>query len=68
MRCPARSLQTIRRGAGLGALLCVGSLALATRAGAAAQPPGNANWITLEGTCDGQPAVLLDPRAATPRS
>ena len=29
---------------------------------AAAQPPGNINWITLEGTCNGEPAVLLDPR------
>ena len=62
MRCSARSLKTIRRGAGLGAVLCVGTLALATTAGAAAQPPGNANWITIEGTCDGQPAVLLDPK------
>jgi hypothetical protein len=29
---------------------------------AAAQPPGNANWITLSGTCAGQPVNLLDPR------
>jgi hypothetical protein len=29
---------------------------------AAAQPPGNHNWITLQGTCAGQPVTLLDPR------
>jgi hypothetical protein len=62
MRGSARSLKTIRRAAGLGAVVCVGSVVLATSAGAAAQPPGNANWITLKGTCDGQPAVLLDPK------
>jgi hypothetical protein len=27
-----------------------------------AQPPGNHNWITLPGTCAGQPVTLLDPR------
>ena len=58
----ARSFETIRRGAGVGAVLCALSLAFAGTAGAAAQPPGNANWITLQGTCDGQPAVLLDPK------
>jgi hypothetical protein len=62
MQCSARSLKTIRRGGGLGAVLCVLSLALTATAGAAAQPSGNANWLTLEGTCDGQPAVLLDPK------
>src|SRR3954453_4831550 len=29
---------------------------------AAAQPPGNDNWLTLQGQCDGQPATLLDPK------
>jgi hypothetical protein len=31
-------------------------------AAAGAQPPGNHNWITLDGTCAGQPVTLLDPR------
>jgi hypothetical protein len=29
---------------------------------AAASPPGNDNWLTLEGVCDGEPATLLDPK------
>jgi len=37
-------------------------LLAAPAAGAATGPPGNANWILLEGTCNGQPAQLLDPR------
>ena len=37
-------------------------LLAASPAGAAASPPGNANWILLDGTCNGQPAQLLDPR------
>jgi hypothetical protein len=57
-----RSLGTIWRGARLGVVVCVLLLALPGAAGAAAQPPGNANWTTLQGTCDGQPAVLLDPK------
>jgi hypothetical protein len=35
---------------------------LAAPAGAAASPPGNRNWIVLDGTCNGEPAQLLDPR------
>jgi hypothetical protein len=31
-------------------------------AGAAASPSGNANWILLEGECNGEPALLLDPK------
>ena len=31
-------------------------------ASAAAQPPGNDNWLILRGECDGQPATLLDPK------
>jgi len=31
-------------------------------AAAAAQPPGNDNWSTLQGECGGQPATLLDPK------
>jgi hypothetical protein len=31
-------------------------------ADAEAQPPGDDNWIVLEGTCDGQAATLLDPK------
>lgn len=34
----------------------------APAAGAAASPPGNRNWIVLDGTCNGEPAQLLDPR------
>jgi hypothetical protein len=34
----------------------------APNAGAAASPPGNANWILLEGECNGEPALLLDPK------
>jgi hypothetical protein len=35
---------------------------IAPGAGAAASPPGNENWIVLEGTCNGEPAQLLDPK------
>lgn len=37
-------------------------LLTAAPAGAAASPPGNGNWLLLEGTCNGQPAQLLDPK------
>ena len=37
-------------------------LLAASPAGAAASPPGNQDWILLEGTCNGEPAQLLDPR------
>jgi hypothetical protein len=40
--------------------ICV--LAVPSAALGAAQPPGNDKWITLEGTCGGQPATLLDPQ------
>ena len=39
-----------------------GVVAVPAVASAAAQPPGNDNWITLQGTCGGQPATLLDPK------
>jgi hypothetical protein len=42
----------------LAILLLLGS----PTAGAAASPPGNANWILLEGECNGEPALLLDPK------
>lgn len=58
----ARSLGRIWRAAAVGVVLGVLLVALPGTAGAAAQPPGNANWTTLQGTCDGQPAVLLDPK------
>ena len=35
---------------------------MAPAADAAASPPGNENWIVLDGTCNGQPAQLLDPK------
>ena len=35
---------------------------MAPAADAAASPPGNENWILLDGTCNGQPAQLLDPK------
>ena len=42
---------------------CAASVVLAPSVtDAGAQPPGNDNWIRLEGTCDGQPATLLDPK------
>ena len=34
-------------------------------AGAAASPPGNPNWILLEGECNGEPALLLDPKGGS---
>jgi hypothetical protein len=37
-------------------------LVVSSPAGAAAVPPGNVNWSTIEGTCGGQPAQILDPR------
>jgi hypothetical protein len=55
-------LIVIRRLSMVGVLLATLVLALSSPAGAAAVPPGNVNWITIEGTCDGQPAQVLDPR------
>ena len=55
-------LIVIRRLSMVAVLLAALVLALSSPAGAAAVPPGNVNWITIEGTCDGQPAVVLDPR------
>ena len=40
----------------------IGVVAVPGVATGAAQPPGNKNWITLEGMCDGRPATLLDPK------
>lgn len=62
MQWSPRWVTLIVGGAGLGAVLCALSLALAASAGAVAAPSGSANWITLEGTCDGTPTVLLDPK------
>ena len=44
------------------AVACGAIVTAPTVFAAAAQPPGNDNWITLEGTCDGEPATLLDPK------
>ena len=55
-------LIVIRRLSMVAVLLAALVLALSSPAGAVAVPPGNVNWITIEGTCDGQPAVVLDPR------
>jgi hypothetical protein len=55
-------LIVIRRLSMVAVLLAALVLALSSPAGAAAVPPGNVNWIAIEGTCDGQPAVVLDPR------
>ena len=44
------------------AVACGGIVLAPTVVAAAAQPPGNDNWITLEGTCDSEPATLLDPK------
>jgi hypothetical protein len=40
----------------------IGVLAAPVVVHGAAQPPGNDNWITLQGTCGGEPATLLDPK------
>ena len=42
--------------------VAVGACVMPGVAAADAQPPGNHNWITLNGTCGGQPVTLLDPR------
>ena len=61
MQWSIRWVRLIVRGARLGVVFCALLLPLAADAGAA--PSGSsANWITLEGTCDGTPTVLLDPR------
>jgi hypothetical protein len=52
----------VRRFWMLAVLLATLVLAGSSPAGAAAMPPGNVNWSTIEGTCAGQPAQLLDPR------
>lgn len=52
----------IRRIVAAAVACTVGVVVTPRVADAAAQPPGNDNWIVLEGTCDGQPATLLDPR------
>jgi hypothetical protein len=55
-------LIVIRRLSMVAVLLAALVLAVSSPAGAAAVPPGNVNWITIEGTCDGQPAQVLGPR------
>jgi hypothetical protein len=46
-----------------GCVACTAGVAVAPSVtDAAAQPPGNDNWIVLNGTCDGQPATLRDPK------
>jgi hypothetical protein len=52
----------VRRFWMLAVVLATLVLAGSSPAGAAAMPPGNVNWSTIEGTCAGQPAQLLDPR------
>jgi hypothetical protein len=52
----------VRRLSMLAVLLATLVLAVSSPAGAAAVPPGNVNWSTIEGTCGGQPAQILDPR------
>lgn len=47
-------------GAAVACAAGVGVAPAVTEAGA--QPPGNDNWIVLQGTCDGEPATLLDPK------
>jgi len=47
----------------LAAMITMAVLLLGSpHAGAAASPPGNANWVLLEGECNGEPALLLDPK------
>jgi hypothetical protein len=55
-------LIVIRRLSMLAVLLATLVFAASSPAGAAAMPPGNVNWSTIEGTCAGQPAQILDPR------
>ena len=52
----------VRRLSMLAVMLATLVLAVSSPAGAAAVPPGNVNWSTIEGTCGGQPAQILDPR------
>jgi hypothetical protein len=57
-----------RWGARLGLATLVSAAALVAGGGGAygaAQPPGNDNWLLLDGTCGGQPATLLDPKGGT---
>jgi hypothetical protein len=51
----------VRRLSLLAVLLSTLVLGMSSPAGAAASPPGNLNWSTIEGTCGGQPAQILDP-------
>ena len=51
--------RTVVAGAVLGAAVAFLAPGVAV---ADAQPPGNRNWITLDGTCGDQPVTLLDPR------
>src|SRR6266536_824417 len=55
----------VRRLSMLAVLLTTLVLAVSSPAGAAAMPPGNVNWTTIEGTCGGRPVQLLDPRGGT---
>jgi hypothetical protein len=61
MRPVARSNE-MRAAAALGLSVVVLLAGSTANAVGAAQPPGNATWTTLVGTCNGQPAVLLDPK------
>jgi len=46
-----------------GALVSTAAVFLTSGVAAAdAQPPGNHNWITLDGTCAGQPVTIRDPK------
>ena len=58
----ASTLTSWRRLLLMAALTASTMMLIAPSAGAAASPPGNKNWIVLEGTCNGQPAQLLDPK------
>jgi hypothetical protein len=55
----------VRRLSMLAVMLATLVLVVSSPAGAAAVPPGNVNWSTIEGTCGGQPAQILDPRGGT---
>jgi hypothetical protein len=55
-------VMSIRRAVAAVLGAAIGVVAVPGVATGAAQPPGNKNWITLEGMCDGRPATLLDPK------
>jgi hypothetical protein len=61
-----KTIATRRFRALLGTFAALASGALVAAGTAAADPTGNANWLTFSGTCNGQQVQFLDPPGPGP--